>query len=83
MPSSHCRRRINILWPAICVTSLLASRVTAEEPIVFNRDIRPILSENCFFCHGPDASKREADLRLDARVDAVAGAIIPGPTPTK
>ena len=78
MPSSHCRRRINILWPAICVTSLLASRVTAEEPIVFNRDIRPILSENCFFCHGPDASKREADLRLDARDDAVAGAIVPG-----
>jgi hypothetical protein len=45
----------------------------------FNQDVRPILAENCFYCHGQDANKREAGLRLDIRQDAVAaGAITPG-----
>jgi hypothetical protein len=45
----------------------------------FNRDIRPILAENCFYCHGQDPAKREAGLRLDDRDAAVeARAIVPG-----
>ena len=50
-----------------------------ETAIRFNDRVRPILSENCFSCHGPDAASRKGDLRLDERDSAVdSGAVVPG-----
>lgn len=59
------------------------SLAAADEVPSFNRDIRPILSENCFFCHGQDPKHRGGELRLDLREEAVAvrdgiAAIVPG-----
>jgi len=58
---------------------LTAGAGFAEEKLSFNKDVRPILSDKCFFCHGPDKNTREADLRLDIREDAIAEeAFVPG-----
>jgi hypothetical protein len=57
-----------------------------EAKLSYDRDIRPILSDNCFACHGPDAKQRKAKLRLDTRSGALAElrsgghAIVPGKT---
>src|SRR5947209_9751863 len=61
------------------VVASFAGMARGEDAIEFNRDIRPILSENCFACHGPDSAARKADLRLDRRDEAIkAEAIAPG-----
>src|SRR5690349_1995087 len=66
--------------------SLCAAASKSKSPgsVDFNRDIRPILSENCYACHGPDQNKRKAGLRLDIRTNAISElkpgniAIVPG-----
>jgi hypothetical protein len=74
----HAARRLVRLAAALGVLALVAGPAVAGK-VEFNRDVRPVLSENCFHCHGPDKNQRKAKLRLDDRNVAIARkAIIPG-----
>lgn len=67
-----------------CLLAISVHRATAADRLSFNRDVRPILSDACFQCHGPDDKQRKAGLRLDQKEVAVkpaesgAIAIVPG-----
>ncbi len=71
------------VWIRVCgltCLSLLAGELyAAEASLKYNRDVRPILAEYCFACHGPDSAARKADLRLDQRDAAITmSAFVPG-----
>src|SRR5437773_11043957 len=66
-----------------CFLTSAATFAAPPDTVSFNEHVRPILSNNCFYCHGPDEKHREAKLRLDIREEAVRdlggyAAIVPG-----
>ena len=70
-----------VLLGLLCLSPVRA--LTADDSVRFGQDVLPILSTNCFACHGPDESVRKGNLRLDLEQDAKAAhdsgvTIIPG-----
>src|SRR5579864_6969100 len=58
-------------WLAFVLALISGGAAGAVNPVRFNRDIRPIMSDTCFRCHGPDRRARMAGLRLDIRDEAL------------
>jgi hypothetical protein len=70
-------RSLSFVAVLSCLLANGAVLVHSDE-VRFDRDIRPLLSDNCFHCHGPAEAQREADLRLDIEDEAKASTIVPG-----
>src|SRR5262245_61784028 len=75
--------RILLLAALAAAASLPAQGSRPQAPLDFGRDVRPLLSGNCFQCHGPDAAKRKGNLRLDVADGDLATkstkrAVVPG-----
>lgn len=68
----------NLVIPFIASLIVAAISGNARADVRFNRDIRPILAENCFHCHGPDEKNREGELRLDLASQARKKSIVAG-----
>lgn len=92
LPTLHGRKVPSLGWVRVGLSALLAwyaapawaAEPAADDQIIFSRDIRPLLSDNCYACHGPDAANRPTELRFDLRESALAKlesgapAIVPG-----
>jgi len=61
---------MNLSRPLILVLTIAPAATAA--PVDYTRDVRPILSQHCYKCHGPDDNARKAGLRLDQRAVALA-----------
>jgi hypothetical protein len=73
------RRRLRQSLAAVSVAFLAAASATARAEVSYNRQVRPILADKCFLCHGPDQHTRKAKLRLDVPESAMEKkAIVPG-----